>query len=371
MGYIKGWICWQLFLILLLGMGLAAEASEVTVKIKDLAQIQGVRANQLNGIGLVVGLNGTGDASKANAQLVVNALAKWGINLSLSDLKVKNIAAVVLTANLPPYLHQGASLDVQVSSLGDAKSLQGGVLLQAPLLGADNKVYAVAQGSVYVGGYVVGNGGSSQQKNIPTGGVVSGGAIVEREVAMEPVVDNRLRFSLQQPDFTTATRLAETINEKFASKIAIAIDMGMIEVNIPPSRQTNPISLIAEIENLAVIPDGLARVIINERTGTILVGANVKIAPVAVTHRNITVKIESKKEVSQPAALSQGETKITEKSETIVTEEPGRMVLLPAGTTIGAVVHALNSVGSTPQDIMAVIVALKEAGALYGTLEFR
>ncbi len=349
-----------------------AKASEaVPVRIKDLAKLQGVRANQLNGIGLVVGLNGTGDASKANAQLVANALAKWGINLSLSDLKVKNIAAVVLTANLPPYLHQGETLDVQVSSLGDAKSLQGGILLQTPLVGADNKVYAVAQGAVYVGGYAVGNSGSSKQKNIPTVGIVSGGAIVEREVAMQPINGNKLRFALQHPDYTTAIRLARTINENIEEKIAAALDMGLVEVTILPKYSDNPISLISAIENLTIIPDEIARVVINERTGTILVGANVKLAPVAVTHGNITVKIENKTEVVQPVPLSQGETIVTQNSTTEVNEEQGQLILLPAGTTIGGVVRALNAVGSTPQDIIAVIVALKEAGALYGRLEFK
>lgn len=348
----------------------------VSTRIKDIARLQGVRSNQLNGVGLVVGLNGSGDSSSssnanANIQMVVNVLAKWGITVGASDLKTKNVAAVIITANLPPYLHQGDTLDVQVSSIGDAKSLQGGILLQAPLSGADGKVYAVAQGSVYVGGYAAGEKGTTVQKNVTTVGIVAQGAIVEREVPMELNSNGKLKWALNNPDFTTASRLAQTINDNIAKGAAKAIDMGLVEVLIPREKSADPIAFIADIETLPVTPDGIAKVIINERNGTVVIGDKVKIATVAVTHRNITVKVNTQTDVSQPPPFSEGDTAFTQDSTVNVNEEQGRMIILPDGTTIGSIVRALNAVGTTPQDIIAIIVAINEAGALYGVLEFQ
>lgn len=365
---------WSLLIVLSLvigiGVSVAAAGQSASTRIKDIARLQGVRSNQLNGMGLVVGLNGTGDSSKANAEVVANALAKWGVQVRAADLKVKNIAVVAITANFSPYLHQGDTMDVQVSSVGDAKSLQGGVLLQTPLVGADGKVYAVAQGSLYVGGYSVSGRGVSQQKNITTVGTISNGAIVEREVPMQLDYNGKLRWALNNPDFTTAARLAETINENIAIGAARAIDMGLVEVLIPSSRMSEPISFIAEIETLSVTPDGIAKVIVNERNGTIVVGDKVRIATVAVTHRNITVKINSETEVSQPYPLSMGQTVTTAQDSLDVQEEEGSMVLMPSGTDIGTIVRALNAVGTNPQDIIAILVAIKQSGALYGVLEF-
>ncbi|NLY76222.1 MAG: flagellar basal body P-ring protein FlgI [Firmicutes bacterium] len=358
---------------LVFGIGVPAAAAvsvPAVTRVKDIARLQGVRANQLNGMGLVVGLNGTGDSSKANAEIVANALAKWGVQVNASDLKVKNIAVVAVTAKFPPYLHQGDTIDVQVSSVGDAKSLQGGVLLQTPLVGADGKVYAVAQGPVYVGGYSFTGRNASQQKNITTVGIISNGAIVEREVPMQLDHNGRLRWALNTPDFTTAVRLAETINDNIAIGAARALDMGLVEVLIPRERMADPISYIAEIENLPVTPDGIAKVVVNERNGTIVVGDKVRIATVAVTHRNITVKVGSETAVSQPAPFSMGQTVVTSGDRLDVQEEEGNMILMPAGTDIGGIVRALNAVGTTPQDIIAILVAIKEAGALYGVLEF-
>lgn len=370
-GIKKVFFLWAIFFLILVSFTTAAAAEPmVTTRIKDIARLQGVRSNQLNGMGLVVGLNGTGDTSKVNAQIVVNALAKWGINVAATDLKVKNIAAVMVTATLPPFLHEGDTLDAQVSSIGDAKSLQGGILLQAPLTGADGKVYVVAQGPVYVGGYAAGDKGSTVQKNITTVGIVSQGAIVEREVPMQLDYNGRIRLALNDPDFTTASRLAQTINDNIVKGSARAIDMGLVEVVIPREKSSDPVSFISEIESLPVSPDGIAKVVINERNGTVVVGDKVKIASVAVTHRNITVKVTSTNEVSQPPPFSGGETVVTEENQVDVNEEQGRMIILPDGTSIGSIVRALNAVGTTPQDIIAIIVAIKEAGALYATLEF-
>jgi flagellar P-ring protein precursor FlgI len=361
-----------LIIMILIGVGspVVAAGGIATVRIKDIARLQGVRNNQLNGMGLVVGLNGTGDSSKANAEVVANALAKWGVRVNSSELKVRNIAVVAITASFPPYLHQGDTIDVQVSSVGDAKSLQGGILLQTPLVGADGQVYAVAQGPVYVGGYTVSSRRASQTKNITTVGTISNGAIVEREVPMQLDYNGRLRWALNKPDFTTAARLAETINENIADGAARALDMGLIEVLIPSDYMSSPISYIAQIENLPVTPDGIAKVVVNERNGTIVVGDKVKIASVAVTHNNITVKIDSETAVSQPNPFSMGQTVTTVQDRLDVQEGEGNMVLMPTGTDIGTIVRALNAVGTTPQDIIAILVAINQSGALYGVLEF-
>jgi flagellar P-ring protein precursor FlgI len=241
--------------------------------------------------------------------------------------------------------------------------------LQAPLTGSDGKVYAVAQGPVYVGGEV-GRRGGNNQRSSATVGIVSQGAIVEREAPMQLDLTGRLRWSLYNPDFTTASRLAQTINDNIALGVAKALDMGLVEVTIPRGRNTDPIAFIAEIENLPVTPDGIAKVIINERDGTVVIGDKVKIAPVAVTSRNISVRINAPFALEQQPN-NQGNFADTQGATAGTNGENGRMVILPDGTTIGSIVRALNAVGTTPQDIIAIIVAIKEAGALYGTLEFQ
>ncbi|HEX3044223.1 MAG TPA: flagellar basal body P-ring protein FlgI [Bacillota bacterium] len=340
------------------------------VRIKDIARLQGVRNNQLTGMGLVVGLSGTGDTSKANIQIVLNALTKLGYNGAAADFKTKNVAAVFITGTLGPYQHLGDTMDVQVASLGDAKSLQGGILLQSPLTGADGKVYAVAQGSLHIGGYNTGAKGSTNQKNITTSGSIPSGALVEREVPMQLDVNGKLRWALNNPDFTTAARLAQTINDNFAKGAARAIDMGLVEVLVPRENLSDPIAFIAEIETLPVTPDGVAKVVVNERTGTIVIGEKVKIAKVAVTHGNITVKVDSQTQTTQTDSMLGAYTTTNTDNQVAVNEENGALVELPEGTDIGTIVRALNAVGTTPQDIIAILVAIKEAGALYGVLEF-
>jgi flagellar P-ring protein FlgI len=354
------------------------ETLSSTTRIKDIAKLQGVRNNQLTGMGIIVGLNGSGDSSKANAQMVVNVLAKWGIVVTVADLKIKNVAAVMMTATLPPYLHEGETLDVQVSSIGDANSLQGGILLQAPLTGTDDKVYAMAQGPVYVGSPSPASQGANR-RNSGTVGIVSQGAIVEREAPMRLDLTGKLRWSLYNPDFTTASRLAQSINENIAEGVAKAVDMGLVEVMIPREKMSDPISFIAEIENLPVTPDGIAKVIINERDGTVVIGDKVKIAPVAVTCRNISVKINAPANngTQQTAQAGNNTMNSTDNTNNPIPDpmaaygDSSRVIVLPDGTTIGSIVRALNAVGTTPQDIIAVIVAIKEAGALYGSLEFQ
>jgi flagellar P-ring protein precursor FlgI len=354
----------------LVGISGIANGEGTVTRIKDIARLQGVRNNQLTGMGLVVGLSGTGDSNKSNIQMVSNALYKLGYNIQITDLRPKNMAAVMVTANLAPYMHNGDKLDVQVASFGDAKSLQGGILLQAPLVGADGKVYAVAQGTVFIGGYNVGTKGTTVQKNITTVGTVPMGALVENEVPVHLDINGKLRWALNNPDFTTASRLAKTINDNIAKGVARAVDMGLVEVLIPREKLTDPITFIAEIETLPVSLDGIAKVVINERTGTIVIGEMVKIAKVAVTHGNITIKVNTTQQVSQPESYTFGETVTTQQNQVQVTEDSGSLVELPEGTDIGTIVRALNSVGTTPQDIVAIVVAIKKAGALYGDLEF-
>lgn len=353
------------------GLSTVRGEKPISLRLKDIARIEGVRDNQLTGVGLIIGLNGTGDTNKtiANIQMVVNVLARNGITVSAADLKIKNVAAVILTANLPPFLRNGDRMDVSVSSFGDAKSLLGGTLLQAPLTGADGKVYAVAQGALVVGGYSAGGQGSQQTKNTPTGAIVPNGALVEQEVPVTMTVDGRLRLVLNHPDFTTASRLAKTINENIGSGLATAVDMSLVEVAVPQENSTGLVDFIARLEGLAVTPDGIARVVISERTGTVVVGDGVRIAPVAVTHRNLTVQVKNTTSVSQPKPLSNGDTTTTEDTQTNVNEEQGTLVSLDAGTTVGEIVRALNAVGTTPQDIIAILVAIHQAGALYGDLE--
>lgn len=343
----------------------------LTMRLKDVARIEGVRNNQLTGLGLVVGLNGTGDTNRAlaNIEMVVNVLARHGIQVDQNQLKVRNIAAVMLTANLPPFLRSGDTLDVQVASFGDAKSLQGGILLQAPLTGADGKVYAVAQGPLVVGGYAAG-GQSQKVKNVPTTAIMPHGAIIEREVPVTMMNNGIIRLILNKPDFTTASRLAKTVNETFGTGTARAADMSLIEIRIPESYQADRfVDFIARLEGLAVTPDGRAKIVISERTGTIVVGDGVRIAPVAITHGSITVEVRNEIEVSQPASFSEGSTEVTQNQNVNIQERKGVMVALEASTTVGEVVQALNAVGSTPQEIIAILVAIDQAGALYGILE--
>jgi flagellar P-ring protein precursor FlgI len=349
-----------------------AAAGDLVLRIKDIARLEGVRANQITGLGLVVGLNGTGDSSRSEAsiQMVTNILARYGILVNAQDLRVRNAAVVMVSAELPPFKRNGDQIDVNVASIGDAKSLQGGYLLQTPLTGADEKVYAVAQQALIIGGYSAsGSSGSSQTKNHPTQAFIPGGAIVEREVSMELTSGGKVNWVLNKPDFTTASRLAETINQHFQANLAQARDMSLIQVAIPEEYQSREVQFIAALEALPVTPDGIAKVIVNERNGTIVVGEKVRISPVAVSHGNLTISIEAETAVSQPLPFSGGQTVVTQNERVAVEETGGPMVALPAGSTIGEIVQALNAVGTTPQDIIAILVAMDQAGALHGVLE--
>ncbi len=347
----------------------AFAAGETATRIKDIAKVQGVRTNQLVGYGLVVGLAGTGDSNKSiyTIQSIVNMLKNFGIVITSSQLQAKNVAAVMVTAQLPAFVKQGDTIDVTASSMGDAKSIQGGILLQTPLKAANGQVYAVGQGPVSTGGFSVSSGGSSQQKNFPTVGLITNGAIVEKDVAVQLVNDGDIVLSLSQPDFTTASRICEAIQNRFGN-IASARDPGTVVVSVPKPFANEVVAFVASIEELTVLPDTIAKVIINERTGTIVMGANVTIDAVAVAQGGLTEKIGTTTDVVQPNPLSNGNTVVTQNTALDVKETQANLILLQPAANVGDVVNALNAVGATPRDIISILQAMKAAGALHADL---
>ncbi|MDK9716769.1 MAG: flagellar basal body P-ring protein FlgI [Trichlorobacter sp.] len=338
-------------------------------RIKDIAAFDGVRDNQLVGYGLIVGLNGSGDSdqTKFPVQSLVNMLERMGVTVNRADIKVKNVAAVMVTATLPPFAKQGTKLDVLVSSLGDAKTIAGGTLIMTPLKGADNQVYAVAQGSILTNSFAFGGQGASATKNHPTAGRIPAGALVERELPNVLAGKSSLRLNLAQSDFTTASRIVAAINKTFKGA-AGSSDGGSVMVQIPDEFTSRPVEFIAQLENLEVTQDQPARVVVNERTGTVVMGDKVKIAAVAVSHGNLTLTIKETPKVSQPAPLSKGETKEVPRTELKVQEEQKRLSLLPEGNTIGDVVRGLNLLGVTPRDLISILQSIKAAGALQAEL---
>jgi flagellar P-ring protein precursor FlgI len=347
------------------------------VRLRDLVMIAGARDNQLVGFGLVAGLAGDGDKDPIyTQQTIANMLQRYGINVQpvLAQISAKNVAVVMVTADIPAFVKQGSRIDVQVASMGDAKSLQGGVLLQTPLLGADNKVYAVAQGPIAVGGFSAGNGGgggASVTKNHPTVAQIINGAIVEREIPAQIIRDDTVELLLREPSFISVALTADAINQVFTNS-AHAVDSTSVQVHMPDAARNNPMDFIAALEDIEITPDTPARVIINERTGTIVATANVKISSCAVACGNITINIASSQDVSQPNPFSQnGQTTVTSHTTTDVTESKASLVPLPELPTVEKVAAALNALGVTPRDMMAIFQALKQAGALQAELLIR
>jgi flagellar P-ring protein precursor FlgI len=353
----------------------AFSASAAGVRVRDLVMISGARDNQLVGYGLVAGLAGDGDKDPVyTKQTIANMLQRYGINVPAATLSSKNVGVVMVTADIPAFIKPGARLDVQVASMGDAKSLQGGVLLQTPLFGADNKVYAVAQGPVSVGGFSAGQGGgggATVTKNHPTVAQIVSGALVEREIPTTIVRDSSLELLLRQPGFTSAARVAAAINTLFTNA-AHAVDSSSVQVKLPEGAEDSPVDFIARIENLEVTPETPARIIINERTGTIVATSRIQISNCAVSHGSIIVNVASTLDVSQPAPFSErGQTVVTPSTQTDVTEDQGKMFALPEMPTVEKVASALNTLGVTPRDMMAIFQAMKQAGALQAELLIR
>lgn len=339
-------------------------------RIKDLTSVEGVRSNQMVGYGLVVGLDGTGDKAPFTNQTFINMMNEFGISIPPgTDPKLKNIAAVSLTASLPPFAKPGQTIDVTVSSIGNAKSLRGGTLLFAPLRGADGQIYAVAQGNLVVGGFGVdGADGSSITVNVPSVGRIPNGATVERAVANGFSRGDSLVLNLNAPDFTTAKRLSDRINSLLGPETAYAVDATSVRVSAPrdPSQR---VSFLSMIENLDVTPgEATAKVIINSRTGTIVIGKHVRIEPVAVTHGSLTVTVKENIQINQPGALANGETVVAPATDITAEEDKNPMFVFAPGVSLDEIVKAVNEVGAAPGDLMAILEALKQAGALNAEL---
>jgi flagellar P-ring protein precursor FlgI len=362
-------------LVFLALVGWAGAAAAAGSRIKDIAMVSGARDNQLSGYGLVTGLAGDGDKNPVETiQTLANLLQHYGLTVPASTLSSKNVAVVMVTADIPAFAKPGSRLDVIISSMGDAKSLQGGVLIQTPLLGADGQVYAVAQGTLSIGGLSAGDGGAggvTVQKNHPTVGKIINGALVEREIPATILSDNHVELVLRDPDFTSAARMAAVVNDKFADS-SIALDATTVRVGVPADWGGSTIDFISQLEMLEVTPDVPARIVINERTGTIVATARIHIASCAVAHGNVTISITSSQDVSQPNAFSQtGTTAVTQRSDAKIKEDKGAMVALPELPTVEKVASALNSLGVTPRDMMSMFEDMKEAGALQAELILR
>jgi flagellar P-ring protein precursor FlgI len=340
-------------------------------RLKDLTLVEGGRDNQLVGYGLVVGLAGDGDSNAiATLRSVANLLQRYGVTVSAADLKAKNAAAVMITTEIGPFMKPGARIDVNVASMGDAKSLQGAVLLQTPLLGADGRVYAVAQGPVAIGGFsggAGGAGGSSVQKNHPTVGQISSGAIVEREIPATFVRDNTLRLLLHNPDFTSAARMADAINAKWEAS-ALPTDSATISVVLPPAYRGRDVAFIAELGQIEAAPDTLARIVVNERTGTIVATSTVRLSQVAISHGSLTISVSSNVGISQPNAFSGGQTAAAQSTTTDVNEAKGGFQIINEPPTIERLAAALNALGVSTREMMAILQTLKRSGALQAEL---
>ncbi|MBQ7068577.1 MAG: flagellar basal body P-ring protein FlgI [Synergistaceae bacterium] len=337
------------------------------VRIKDITEVEGARGNQLTGIGLVTGLNGTGDNSQMAVQMMRNLMRNFGVTLDAKSVRTKNIAVVSLTATLPPYARPGQNIDVNVNTMGNASSLSGGMLIQSPLRAADGKIYAVAQGPVIVGGGSAQGAAATRTQNIPTAGRIPRGAIVEREVPSDYTMGGQVALLLREPDFTTAQRIADAINRAYGV-VAYAVDAGRVEVNFPGQYVQAPAAFLANMGGLEIEPDTSAKVAVNERTGTVVMGGNVKISSVGVAHGNLTVTVGESPVVVQPESFGQGVTAIENRTD-ITTEEDGTsMIAMPSTTTVREMVRVLNSLGAKPRDIIEILQAINKAGALHGEL---
>jgi flagellar P-ring protein FlgI len=345
------------------------------VRIKDLGRIDGVRENMISGYGIVSGLAGTGDSARSTATLhsVANALREFGINISAAQLASRNVAAVLVTATLPPFARAGDKIDVNVSSMGDARSLLGGNLLMTPLLGPDRRIYALSQGSISVGGYKFDLNGNVVQKNHPTAGIISDGAVIEAEVSSSILNSvGSMHLLLADPDYTTASRIAEAVNAHFSSAIALASDAGRVEIRVPEQGRGQLVQFVAQLESIEVEPDVKARVIVNERTGIVVSGGEVSLSKVSVAHGDLKVTIVTDFLVSQPDLLSRPgagvRTEVVPRTRIEAKESGTNTVSLATGASVAELVAALNQVKTTTRDIIAILQSIKRAGALHADL---
>ncbi len=350
--------------------GLVSLAGAIELTIRDVAHVQGLRENQLLGYGLVVGLQGTGDSrySGVTSKTMANMLEKFGLNLTNRDFSSRNAAAVMVTTTLMPFMREGDRLDVHISSIGDAKSLQGGTLLMTPLFAGNETIYAYAQGPVSVGGYYAGTRSQSIQKNVTTVGVISSGAIVEKMVNSTFIENEKLKLTLDRTDFSLAAAVVQAINKQFGMNVASTNNATDIAITIPEQQQNDPVGFIAKALALPLNVDEQPRVVVDERTGTIVVGGDVKISKVAISHGGLHIAIAGETQVVQPLPLSLGQTVVAENLSVRTDEQKGELVSLPAGTTIDELVRALNTVGTLPRDIMVILQNLRTVGALHASI---
>jgi flagellar P-ring protein precursor FlgI len=357
-------------LVLLVSFGDGQAAS----RIKDIITFEGVRENQLVGYGLVVGLNGTGDTLRDGGftkQSLLSMLNRLGVKPTEAGLDSKNVAAVMVTATLPPFARQGSRVDITVSALGDADNLLGGTLLVTPLLGADGEVYAVGQGQVGVGGFSAKGDAASVTKGVPTSGRIADGAIVEREISHDLASQRSVKLNLRNPDFTTARRIAQAVNAFLGAAVAQPTDPSTVLVTVPDTYRSQVVDLLTDIEQLRIQPDQLARVVINEQTGIIVMGENVRVSTVAIAQGNLTIRITEAPQVSQPAPFAEtGATTVVPRTGIEVDEEGGnRMAVVQGGVTLQELVNGLNALGLGPRDMISILQAIKAAGALHAELE--
>jgi flagellar P-ring protein precursor FlgI len=349
----------------------AAEKAPALVRLGDISSVEGVRSNPLVGYGVVVGLAGTGDSRQTifTTQTLANILQHMGVQIPASAVQVRNVAAVFVTANLPPFAHPGTHIDVTVSSTGDAKSLSGGILLLTPLSGADGKVYGMAQGPLALGGYSAGLNGNVKQVNHPNVGIISGGAIVERDASMNLADLTNLSLLLRSPDFQTARGVADAINKALGRPAAQPIDSRRIEISGLPQSASGVSQLLARIEDLQVPVSSVARVVVNERTGTVVLGGDVTLSAASILHGNLTVDIVTRLEVSQPSPFSNtGETKVVPQTSLQAQEQPAQSIRLQEGATVEDLVRGLHTIGASPRDVIAILQSLESAGALHAEL---
>ncbi len=351
----------------------AADSANAVSRIKDIADFEGIRDNQLIGYGLVVGLNGTGDNIKSvdfTRESLISMMDQMGINARGGQIKAKNIAAVMVTANLPPFARQGSRIDVVVSAVGDAKNLQGGTLLATPLTGANGEVYAVAQGQIAVGATSAKSSNQSVVKGVPTSGKIPSGAIIENEIPFELESLKSITIALRNPDFTTARRVADAVNAMMGTTAAKAIDPATIVLNIPASYNGKVVDLMTKVEQLQVQPDQLAKVVIDESSGIVVIGKEVKINRLAIAQGNLTIKITDVPFVSQPLPFSNGET-VTDYTSVIDINEDtdAKLTVLDTGINLQELVDGLNSLGVTPRDLISILQAIKASGALQAEIE--
>ncbi len=339
------------------------------IRIKDLVEFDGVRGNDLVGYGLVVGLNGTGDGlrnSPFTEEIMANILERLGVNVTGEQFRPKNVAAVLVTATLPPFARAGSQIDVTVSAIGDAKSLLGGTLIMTPLNAADGEIYAVSQGTIIAGGVSAEGQGASIVQGVPTAGVIPSGARVEREISFDFTSLNTIRLALRSPDFTTAGRIETAINREFGQRIALMQDAGTVAIDIRSANMRSPAHVMGRLENISVEPERRARVVVDQRSGTIVMGEDVRISRVAISQGNLTLRIQETPLAVQPNPFAEGETVIVPRTEASITEEPGtRMAEVPDTTSLSEVVAGLNALGVSPRDMIDILKSINSAGALH------